>query len=196
MHNEDVLTAEEHKAVVSALKKLEPGYLPFEIFIQVARLYVTPVIEIVPIVMHNDGKLSVVTVPREADDPYWPGALHTPGTVLRVTDEKNDIGSAFNRIITDELRGVSTNGEPVFVQPHFHRNKRGAELALIFWAEVMGEVPGSTLVDPNHFPDAVMNFQRGFIRRAVSHFKDMKGMESTHAYSEQRIINCLHEVLS
>jgi hypothetical protein len=39
----------EIKTAVEILKKLEPGVLPFELFHQFARLYVSAIIDVVPL---------------------------------------------------------------------------------------------------------------------------------------------------
>jgi hypothetical protein len=39
---------EEINKIASSLKKLNPGFLPLPIFLEVTRLIVTPIVEIVP----------------------------------------------------------------------------------------------------------------------------------------------------
>src|SRR5207248_4789571 len=84
--------------IVRGLSKLQPGRLPLDVFLEVARLTVTPVIEIVPI-CRQDGILRVLLMKRSDDDPIWAGLWHTPGTVIRAFDET--LGDGIDRLLTD-----------------------------------------------------------------------------------------------
>lgn len=52
------------------LAKIEPGKLPLEIFNQVARLTVMPVIEVVPFYIEN-GDIKVYLLKRHMSDDLW-----------------------------------------------------------------------------------------------------------------------------
>src|SRR5580704_17304344 len=78
----------EVNQTTNLLKKLEPGFQPYPIFEQIARIVVLPIVELIPLRMHN-GTLQVLLIQRAADDEYWPNLWHTPGTVVRSTDLPN-----------------------------------------------------------------------------------------------------------
>lgn len=63
------ISSEEITNIVKTLKKLSPGELPFDIFHQFARLYVTSIVEIVPFKKHNDGKITTILLQRDKNDP-------------------------------------------------------------------------------------------------------------------------------
>lgn len=163
------ITQKEINQVVNILSKLEPGYLPQEIFYQFTRLYVTPIIELVPIRKTASGEIKILTIKRELDDPHWPGLIHTPGTVLRANDEK--IETALNRIKTEELNGISFTTKPVFTNYDFHKVNRGMELALIFVAEYEKPIEGSIEIDLDNFPENLVNTQINFIKQAIEYYE-------------------------
>ncbi len=161
------ITQKEINQVVNILSKLEPGYLPQEIFYQFTRLYVTPIIELVPIRKTDTGEIRVLTIEREADDPHWPGLIHTPGTVLRANDES--VENALNRIQNKELKGMMFEIKPIFVHYDFHRVNRGMELALVYVTEYSKSIEGSVEVDPANFPENLVDTQINFIQKAIEH---------------------------
>ncbi len=90
---------EEIKQASDILARLDPGRLPLDIFIEVARLTVTPIIEVVPLRKNKDGKTEVLLTERDASDSIWAGMLHTPGTVIRANDSDSNNLDAFQRIL-------------------------------------------------------------------------------------------------
>lgn len=165
------ITEDEIKAVTEILKKIEPGLLPFPIFLEVARLYVSCIVEIVPFYNNNDN-IQVLLQEREKEDPVWGGKLHTAGTVLRANDEAGSFKSAFDRILNKELAGVVIKGEPTFVKPVFHQVARGRELALIFYVELAtNEVSHlGKLYNIENLPAEIVDTQIQFIRDAAKQF--------------------------
>lgn len=154
------------------LAQLEPGFLPYPIFEQVARLVVLPILEFIPL-RRRDGAIEVLLIAREADDPFWPGMLHTPGTVVRATDLNESAETnwpAFERIIQDELKGT-TVGSPQYVGSQFRRSKRGIEQAQLYWVEVIGEPKIGSFYAIDKLPADLIEAQRGFIEEAVRHYK-------------------------
>ena len=79
------MTKEETNKLVELLKQIEPGFLNFDVFIQIARLVVLSIIEFVPLRIKGD-KIEVLLLSRGGDDPIWPNELHVPGTVIRPTE--------------------------------------------------------------------------------------------------------------
>ncbi|MDB5168829.1 MAG: hypothetical protein JWO41_185 [Candidatus Saccharibacteria bacterium] len=153
------------------LKQFEPGFLPYPIFEQVARIVALPIVEFVPLRRQGDS-IQVLLIRRPANDPIFPGMEHTPGTVIRATDASDgqqDSWAAFDRILKDELQGTST-GDPHYVGSMFHHSKRGAEQAQIYWVEVSGESAVGTFYDIEQLPTELMESQRKFIALAAQDF--------------------------
>jgi len=165
------IQASEIKTAVEILEKLEPGVLPFELFHQIARLYVTPIIEIVPLKKHASGEITTILLQRDDDDPVWPGMMHTPGTVVRASDTEGTFVDAFARILEDELRGLEVAQNPQLVSYEFHQVQRGRELALVFFVEYVGQPKYGTEVSINELSDEVIDTQLEFIGKAVDIFK-------------------------
>lgn len=155
---------------VNLLKQLSPGFLPYSIFEQVARLVALPIVEFIPL-RSCGGQTEVLLIARPDEDPLWPGMLHTPGTVIRATDagDAQTNWQAFERIMHDELRGVSIN-KPHYVGSLFHSSKRGAEQAQLYWVEVVAETKIGRFYRASDLPAELMDSQRAFILEAVRNF--------------------------
>lgn len=154
------------------LKKLEPGFQPYPIFEQIARLIALPVVELIPLRLH-DGAVQVLLIQRAPDDPYWPNLWHTPGTIVRATDLPNGQGTnwpAFERLFHDELKGTKV-GDPQFVGSLLHKSKRGVEQAQIYWVEVKDEPPVGTFYPIDSLPLSVIESQKAFIQEAARNFQ-------------------------
>ncbi len=79
------LTSQQITLSCSILEQLEPGFLPLEIFNQIARLVRLPMVDVIPTKFEHDA-LHIGLVKRDKDDLWWPNMWHLPGTVLRSTD--------------------------------------------------------------------------------------------------------------
>lgn len=160
------------KEVVEYLKTLNPGLLPREIFFQFARIFVTITVEIVPLRICKDGKVEVLFLEREKDDPYFAGLMHTPGTVVLATDEEGSFESAFERIRKNELDLMKWKKEPVFVETRFRQTPRGREVALVHWVEMEeGEPSIGEYFGENAFPQNIVDFHVDMINVAVKDFR-------------------------
>ncbi len=162
-------TPEEIAAAAKTLSKLRPGILPLPIFLETTRLTVSSIVEVVPL-RKVDGRVQVLLTQRENDDPNWPGMLHTPGTVVRPTDEEGGYKSAFGRIIEGELSSVQLSGEPQYVGSVLHKVARGMEDAKVFYVEVAGEPTQGVFYDLDELPDNIVYTQVDFIRSAAKSF--------------------------
>jgi hypothetical protein len=162
------LSETEIEQLTLLLKKLEPGFLPYDIFMQIARLTVLSIIEFVPMRMRDD-KVEVLLLSRGDDDPLWPNELHVPGTVIRPTDTEGNIYKAFERILKDELNGTETS-HPYYVGSNLHPSKRGMEQAQIYWVEVTGEPKIGKFHNAEALPPNVMESQLNFIKLAAKKF--------------------------
>lgn len=160
--------------MISGLSRLEPGYLPLDIFIEVARLTVTPVVEVVPLVNRERG-VGVLLTKRSDNDPIWPGMWHTPGTVIRAYD--NSIDDGINRLLRDELDNCH-NQRPEYVGHLLHQVRRGTELALIHWVTVHDNIQIGRPFYPDNLPDNLVDSQRGFIAWAVNTYLESRRYQS------------------
>lgn len=154
------------------LAKLQPGFLPYPIFEQIARLVALPIVEFVPLRKH-EGNIEVLLIARPDDDPLWPGLLHTPGTVIRATDlneGKQENWPAFERILKDELEGTKVSS-PHYVGSIFHESKRGAEQAQLYWVEVQGEPKVGRFYPVDKLPPSLIDSQVTFIKEATKHYQ-------------------------
>lgn len=151
------------------LAKLEPGFLPFDIFLQVARLTTLSIIELVP-VRYHEGSVEVLLLARPVDDPLWPGMVHNPGTVIRPTDHENTFVSAFERIFSDELPGLTPIGKPHEFESYLRKSKRGMENSRLFWIEVEGTPLQGQFYDINDLPNNLITTQRAYILSAARLF--------------------------
>ncbi len=155
------------------LKQLDPGFLPYPIFEQIARLVALPIVEFIPLRV-RDGVCEVLLIARPEDDPLFPGLLHTPGTVVRATDVhkgEQDDWQAFKRILEEELIDTKVS-QPCYVGSIFHESKRGAEQAQLYWVEVLGEPGVGTFYPLNTLPDNLMESQLSFIELASQSFQE------------------------
>ncbi len=164
----------EEKELVKLLSKLDPGFLPYEVFKSVARLVVTPIIEFVPLRV-RDGRVEVLLIRRSKHDDIWPGELHTPGTVVRSTDNYGEMHGAYKRIIVEELKGLEISN-PHYVGSLFHEGKRGAEQAQIFWVEVKEDGDKFKFYNADRLPADMMQQQKKFVAQAVKSYKEFKGL--------------------
>lgn len=174
------LTESEINQTAELLARVPAGFLPFPIFRQVARLAVFSIVEVVPLRV-RDGKVEILLLKRgeeKQDWPeLWPGILHTPGTVIRPTDELGSYNEAFRRILHDELHDLELAGEPEYVYNLLHHNKRGTESAQVFIVEVVGEPEVGAFYPADRLPNNIMLSQLDFIPTAVAAFKQRSGLK-------------------
>jgi hypothetical protein len=165
----DEPSAREIASAVEIFSRLKPGFLPFPVFLETCRLTVSTIVEVVPL-RKKDGRVQVLLTKRSDDDLFWPGMFHTPGTLVRATDEEGSYKSAFARILGDELAAVALAGEPEYVYSTLHKLARGMENANIFFVEVSGEPTVGVFYDMDSLPDNVIQEQLDFIHKAAEKF--------------------------
>lgn len=168
------MNEEDIKQLTQLLSKLDPGFLPYSIFEQIARIITLPAIEFVPLRLSN-GQVEVLLIPRPDNDAHWPGMLHTPGTVIRATDinDQEDNSKTFDRLIHDELKDTDISA-PHYVETVLNSSKRGTTQAQIYWVEVLGEPAVGDFYDLDNLPDAFIKLQEKFIREAAKSFLNFK----------------------
>ena len=150
------------------LDRCEPGNLPPTIFEAVARLAVYSAVEFIPL-RKVDNRIEVLLFERPANDIVWPSMLHTPGTVLRPTDDSYE--DAFARLYTDEI-GTLEGTPPQFIGAQLSRNKRGACLLLEYVLNVESEPVHGRFYDVSNLPNGFIEEQRASLERAVIAFQD------------------------
>lgn len=163
-------TQEEIELAASILSKLEPGLLPIEIFGEITRIWVTAIIEIVPLRLSSAKAVEVLLLERPKDDPNWPGMLHTPGTVLRATDVSTGIEGAFYRIFSDEIGAGFV--APTHIKTIFHEENRGVALANVYYVDLgEGQPKNGEWYSLDRLPSNLIDSQLGFIKLAANQFK-------------------------
>lgn len=163
------LSEDEVQQAVALLSKLEPGFLPLELFWQVYRLTPAPTLQIIPLRRTSRGIVEVQLIRRPADDPLWPGLWHNPGTVLRATDT---FGSAANRLFDDELGGFGTAEDLIFVENLFNKSTRGTEVVLLYRMDGEDGEPAEGAFFPvDDLPKDIIESEIALIRRAAADFK-------------------------
>lgn len=163
------LQPEEISKTKNALAQLEPGRLPFDIFTEVCRLTVTPVLEIVCLRRDDKGKIEVALLKRSADDPNWPNMYHVPGAVITPTDIDAGLDGVVDRVCTEKLSVNSVN-KPKFVMNDLCKVKRGVELAVVFAIEVDGEIAGGQFHDASTLPGNLIEGHDTFISQALKQY--------------------------
>lgn len=171
------MTESEEAELVGMLKRLKPGFQPYKVFEQLARLTVLSIIEFVPLRMSQGGKIEVLLLERGDNAPIWPGEVHTPGTVIRPGDNAQNTYMAFDRILNDELQGTAFSN-PHFVGSILHESKRGPEHAQVYWIEPEEPTTAGEWYNVESLPDNLMESQKAFIQAAIDNYKNAKQAKS------------------
>jgi hypothetical protein len=153
--------------IVKALEECVPGGLSSAMFEAIARLAVYPAVEFIPL-RQKEGKVEVLVFQRSANDMVWPSMWHTPGTVLRPTDESyND---AFDRLIREELKDTKTS-LPIFMGAELSKNNRGRCVLLEHLLVVKGEPKAGRFFPIDNLPKDFIADQLPSLNRAVIAFE-------------------------
>lgn len=140
----------------------------------VAAKFVMTGIEAVTLRHHRD-RVEILLTQRAADDAYWPGQWHSPGSILRAADapaEPGVVGSydaAFRRV-ENEI-GTSFAHISGLVGSVFHRTHRGPENCLVFVCQLAGEPQKGSFFPVDSLPEPFIDSQRSAIEMAVRAFK-------------------------
>jgi hypothetical protein len=170
------LTNTEIKDVAEKLKKLKPGFLPFDLFYQFNRLKVTITIEVVPLCLGPNGEVMVVLFNRGPDDAWWPNLYHTPGTCLVNGDitKKDEWGlptRTFKRLKKAEFKGINLISSPVFIGNLSHQTNRGPESVHVYIQKVDYKSAKPYLFPVKNLPKNMMDHQISMIKKCASFFK-------------------------
>jgi len=163
------MSEQEIETLTGLLSKIEPGFLPLPVFKEISRVYVSAILEVVPLRSMN-GVTQVLLVRRDSNDPFWPNMQHTPGTVLRPSDKKGSLEDAMRRVLDGEL-GYSGENKPVFVNMRFSKSSRGSEFAAVHYLEITEEINSGEWFDADNLPVDLIQIQQDLIKMAVEFFK-------------------------
>lgn len=151
---------------------LRPGNLPYELFSEIARLTVTPVVELVAF-KRVGNTIRVLLVRRPEDDQVWPGMFHIPGSIILPTDATHE--DALHRIISGKFAALRI-AKPAFVTLSLCATSRGTELALVYCAEVQKGSSAGQWYNVDDLPDSLIEGHAGFISAAAQSVVLARGM--------------------
>jgi hypothetical protein len=168
-------TDNEIKQAVDVVKRLEKGFLPFDLFIAFASKVVMPTMELLPVRRSESGDIEVLLTQRPGDDPYWPNEWHIPGTVIRASDnEGTDFSSGVKRVMQNELHGtIHMIGRPQYAGMKFWDVARGRELDQMFYFETNtkdADVVEGKFFPANNLPETTMSHHKIMIPEIVAAF--------------------------
>lgn len=162
----------EYAELARMMESLESGYLPKDVFLQIARVYVTTTVDVLPILAGSYSDTQILLLNRGPQDEIWKNMLHAPGSVVRATDESYD--EAFRRIL-EEIGGVKIEEGPCFVgKPLLQSTERGRESVLVHWATISGEPKNGQYYPASNLPSAIIPGQLPRIRLAIDHFNSCR----------------------
>lgn len=167
------ISPQEAQTAADFLSRLDPNEnKPLPIFLEMCRLTVTVITEVVP-VRRNDNKIEVFLTQRPADDPNWPSMWHTPGTVVVPADNSRE--DSIRRIAEKELGNPAINGKAIYVGEVLHMVTRGKEMAAVYYLEITGEInrPG-IWVNADLLPEDIVPTQVDFIKEAAQKYSEQK----------------------
>ena len=153
-----------------ALSKLEAGRLPSDIFKEVARLTVTPVVEIVPLYKDENDHTKVVLLQKGIDDIYWPAMYHVPGAIVLATDTPGSFSDALERVLKGKLAKYQL-ADVVFVDTALSQVSRGMEVAIVYVARVESVPDDALLFSIDALPDNIVEGHLNFISSAFEKFE-------------------------
>jgi len=170
----DMLTKGELTATKNILSKLQPGQLPFDLFNEICRLTVTPVLEVVCFKKDASGKIRVALLRRAADDIYWSNMYHVPGAVMTANDVNNGLAALASRICTEKLK-ITSFSTPIFVMNSLLTGKRGTEIAVVYMIEIEAASQEAMFYDVDNLPGAMIEGHRQFIEQALRTYRLSSG---------------------
>ena len=175
MKYKESLDQDQINDIVKGLENLKPGFLPFPIFKEICRLIVTSIVEIIPLRENKKtGSIEILLTKREKNDIFWPDLFHIPGVVLLPTDRIGNLKDAFSRILHGELKGAKSVLEPVFIKYLFRKSKRGTELCLLHWVELVSKGQVGRWFDIDKLPCNIIYGQKRLIKIGISNFVKYK----------------------
>lgn len=148
---------------ISHLSTLHPGKIPLDIFTSIARLVVTPVVEIVPFF---NNKETVLLFQKKEDDAWWPSRYYVPGTILLAHESQFAIEKALERIVLK--MSLTESLHPTFVGTTMSSTPRGVELALVYSVILIIKPPEAQLFRIDSLPAPLIEDHDNFIQMALT----------------------------
>ena len=169
----------EEQIAVKYLKSLSPGFQPKAVFDELARISVLPTVEFILLRLSPEsGKPQVLLTRRPADDKWWPGQWHNPGTVLLASDpmeNSHDYSEPQKRVFGDqgELKGaINIVSGPFELEAERRKTNRGHEIGIILYAQVEGEPAEGKYFDVDNLPENIIEHQIPSIRKSAGKLFD------------------------
>lgn len=147
------LTTQEREAIaVDYLKSLETGFLPEEIFTQMARLAVINTVEVgfVRPIYEIGQPQQVLLTQRPSTDKFWPNQWHVPGSVVRASDpveHEHDYDMAISRVKDEIGGGLELIGNPQEFETLRRTGPRGSEITVRMIADATGDPQNGEFFD-------------------------------------------------
>jgi hypothetical protein len=169
------LTESETRSLVRLLKKLPSGPLPYNIFVEFARLKVTPILEIIPLCLDSSGQVNVALFKRPADDRWWPNLYHFPGFCFLPGDLSATVKwglppKAYHRFLKTELKDIKCLGDPVMVGYFSANGHRGPSLNLVYIQPIDYLSSSPFLFPANRLPPNIVAGQKEIINHCAKVF--------------------------
>lgn len=158
--------------IANQLKNTPAGFLPNDLFDQIARLGVLAYLEVVALRLIND-KVEVLLTRRSEDDPFWPNLYHNPGTVLRPNDTNKSFSSALGRLYADEYAGSLPVAGPFFAGLWFDQLERGKGLGIVTYMQLDNCLEGKYFAIDN-LPKDIIKGQAEYIKQCANQFTNHK----------------------
>ena len=155
---------DEIRRTADLLRKLKPGFLPYEIFVEIMRLTMASSVEIV-VLRRNSDKLQVLLTKRPPDDEFWPNKWHIPGSIFQADD--TSIEARLQATIDRELPNTKFVSEKEWVPELFiGETARNRNIPIIFraWANESGD---GEFFDVENLPDDFLSEQKILIEIAT-----------------------------
>lgn len=164
------LSPDEVRITAELLSRFQPGFLPLDIFHQIARLTVLTSVEMVPFKLDNAGKTQVLLLRRPSDDMFWPNKLHLPGTIVRATDEGENFEGVFQRLLVGEMGNPEVVRGPAIFGTVMRPNIRGKETLVMSWVQIATN-PRGGFYPVDGLPEDFIAEELPHLRKAHEHFR-------------------------
>lgn len=169
------LSNDEVVLLESLLSRVEPGWLDFRLFKQMARINRLSIVDLVSFYVPSDEEMKVFLTRRPHDDHFWPNMLDIPGTVVLATDE-NTFDAPLTRLLSKEMGNPEIKGEFIYVRSQMQNGERGTETATSFAIELASVPTVGELYSLKKLPDLSLH-QMSLITSAANRFKEVKNIK-------------------
>ena len=142
------LTEEQQRLIaaryLSGLAEEEPGLIPYELFVPMAKLMVMHTVEVGFVKPSGtDGRRAqVLLTQRPATDEFWANQWHIPGSIVRATDpvkHEHDYDAAVNRVRDEIGGGIQVISQPLEYDTVRRKGQRGSEVTVRLMADSAGD---------------------------------------------------------